>query len=179
MRVIAGALGGRLFDSPHTNRTHPMSDKMRGALFNMLGDIHGLTVLDAFSGTGALSFEAVSRGASSAIAIEIDRQAQQTIARNIDALDVADTVTLVQASAGAWLHKRPHDLFDLVLCDPPYDHLKLNLNLLQRLARRIKQGGVLVLSWPGSEPPFDFPELVLVEQRNYGDAQLVFYRKTG
>ena len=69
MRVIAGRLGGRLFDSPHTRRTHPMSDKARGALFNMLGDIEGMHVLDPFAGTGALSFEAISRGAASALAI--------------------------------------------------------------------------------------------------------------
>jgi 16S rRNA (guanine966-N2)-methyltransferase len=154
-----------------------MSDKMRGALFNMLGNIDGLTVLDAFAGTGALSFEAVSRGAKSAVAIELDRSAQQTIARNIAALGVEDSVTLIQASAGAWLRKHPHDLFDIVLCDPPYDHLKLNLNLLQRLANRLADTGVLVLSWPGSEPPFDFPGLTQIEQRSYGDAQLVFYRK--
>lgn len=178
MRIIAGSLGGRLFDSPHSHRTHPMSDKVRGALFAMLGDITGLTVLDAFAGTGALSFEAVSRGAKSAIAIEIDRSAQQTITQNIAALGVENRVALIQASAGAWLHKHPHVLFDIVLCDPPYDHLKLNLNLLQRLAGHIADTGILVLSWPGSEQPFDFPELTQIEQRSYGDAQLVFYRKT-
>ena len=72
MRIIAGYLGGRQFNSPRSNRTHPMSDKARGGLFNALGDISGLTVLDAFAGSGALSFEAISRGAESVIAVDID-----------------------------------------------------------------------------------------------------------
>ena len=53
MRVISGWLGGRIFESPHGHRTHPMSDKIRGAVFGVLGDIKGLTVLDAFAGSGA------------------------------------------------------------------------------------------------------------------------------
>ncbi len=71
MRVIAGWLGGQNFDSPKSNRVHPMSDKMRGAIFGVLGDIKGLTVLDAFSGSGALAIESISRGAKSAIAIDV------------------------------------------------------------------------------------------------------------
>jgi 16S rRNA (guanine966-N2)-methyltransferase len=83
MRIIAGRLGGRHFASPQGRRTHPMSDKMRGALFNALGDIDGLSVLDAFAGSGALAFEAVSRGAGHAVAIDVDKSAQRAIAENI------------------------------------------------------------------------------------------------
>src|ERR1700756_1715958 len=103
MRIIAGRLGGRRFASPRGHRTHPMSDKMRGALFNSLGELAGLSVLDAFAGSGALAFEAVSRGAKGAVAIDLDRSAQQAIAANITALGLQDQVKLVRASAGAWL----------------------------------------------------------------------------
>jgi 16S rRNA (guanine966-N2)-methyltransferase len=72
VRIIAGSLKGRTFSEPHGHRTHPMSEKVRGALFNALGDIEGLTFLDAFAGSGALSFEAASRGAKSVIAIDKD-----------------------------------------------------------------------------------------------------------
>lgn len=105
MRVIAGTLGGRLFASPNGHRTHPMSDKMRGALFNILGDISGLRVLDAFAGSGALSFEAISRGAAVVVAIERDRRAQQTIVENVDSLGIADEIQVVRANAKAWLRK--------------------------------------------------------------------------
>src|ERR1700733_7722884 len=100
MRIIAGKLGGRSFDSPGTDKTHPMSDKMRGALFNILGDVDDLIVLDAFGGSGALSLEAVSRGARSAIIMDSDRRAQQTIQENIQSLGLQDQIQLVNAGAG-------------------------------------------------------------------------------
>ncbi|MEI6237412.1 MAG: RsmD family RNA methyltransferase [Candidatus Saccharibacteria bacterium] len=86
MRIVAGNLRGHHFDSPKNAKTHPMSDKMRGALFNMLGDIEGLTVFDAFGGSGALSFEAISRGAKSAIITEVDKYAWAVIKQNSDKL---------------------------------------------------------------------------------------------
>lgn len=175
MRVIAGTLGGRLFDSPGTFRTHPMSDKMRGALFNMLGDLDGQTVLDAFAGTGALSFEAVSRGAASSLAIEQDKAAQKTIAKNIASLGVDDAVRLIKASANAWLQTNTAQKFDLVLCDPPYKDLQPNL--LARLADHVKPDGLLVLSWPNGTDLPAFPSFTLLDQRTYGDGSLAFYRK--
>lgn len=63
LRVISGSLGGRLINSPPGNKTHPMSEKMRGAIFNILGNIEGLDVLDAYSGSGAIALEAISRKA--------------------------------------------------------------------------------------------------------------------
>lgn len=175
MRVIAGRLGGRLFNSPHTHRTHPMSDKARGALFNILGDISGLTVLDAFGGTGALSFEAISRGALNALVIESDRPAQTVIEQNSKALGLKGELKLVKAAAGPWLQTNHDDQFDLVLCDPPHDDLQPNL--LVRLSQRVVAGGLLVLSWPGNQDAPDFPNFERVEQRHYGDMQLAFYRR--
>jgi len=178
MRVIAGRLGGRLFDSPHTHRTHPMSDKGRGALFNILGDIEGLHVLDPFAGTGALSFEAISRGAASALAFETDRSAQHTIEQNIKNLQLGHEVKLIKAPANTWLQMPVnHDAqFDLVLCDPPHDNLQPNL--LLRLSKAVIPGGILALSWPGSQEPPTFPYFDQIEQRSYGDMQLIFYRST-
>ena len=173
MRIIAGTLGGQLFDSPNGHRTHPMSDKVRGALFNMLGDLDGLSVLDAFAGSGALSFEAVSRGAANVLAIDSDREAQKTIAANTKRLGLRN-VKLVKAATNAWL-QTADDTFDIVLCDPPYDDLQPKL--LQRLAERVRPDGLLVLSWPGNQEPPALENLQQIEQRSYGDAQLVFYRK--
>jgi 16S rRNA (guanine966-N2)-methyltransferase len=175
MRIITGRLGGRTFDSPHSFKTHPMSDKIRGALFNMLGDIQGLSVLDAFSGSGALSFEAVSRGAASAIAIDNDRAAQAVIAKNIKALRLQRSVKNIDASASAWLQTNPHARFDIVLCDPPYNDVQLNL--VTKLANCITDNGVFVVSWPGAEPIPDLAGYKKVAHRTYGDAQLGFYAK--
>src|SRR5688500_6254990 len=102
MRIITGYLGGRNFNSPRGHRTHPMSDKARGALFNALGDIEGLTVLDAFAGSGALSFEAISRGAVSATAIDIDKAAYEAIQANVESLGLEDKVTVLRKNIGGW-----------------------------------------------------------------------------
>jgi 16S rRNA (guanine966-N2)-methyltransferase len=175
MRIIAGSLGGRQFASPRGHRTHPMSDKGRGALFNALGDIEGLAVLDAFAGSGALGFEAVSRGAGRITAIERDRQAQQTIEANIQGLGLHGSVKLISANAAGWL-KTADNTFDLVLLDPPFEDLQPNL--LVKLAERTKPGGLTVLSLP-PEADVELPEdRFQLTTKAYGDNQLVFYRKT-
>jgi 16S rRNA (guanine966-N2)-methyltransferase len=152
-----------------------MSDKVRGALFNALGDIAGLSVLDAFAGSGALSFEAVSRGAKSAVAIEPDESAQKAIGENVRALRLSEQVKLVKASAQAWLSTTT-ETFDILLCDPPYDNLQRPL--LQRVAERTKPNGVIVFSLP---PATEFAldsKFQLLTAKSYGDAELVFYRRT-
>ncbi|HSW37249.1 MAG TPA: RsmD family RNA methyltransferase [Candidatus Saccharimonadales bacterium] len=175
MRIIAGRLKGRIFSSPSGQRTHPMSDKIRGALFNALGDIAGLTVLDPFAGSGALSFEAISRGAKSALAIDSDPAAQRAIAENMRALGLADAVKLINANANAWL-KTSSETFDLVLCDPPYDSLQQDL--LEKLAERAKIGGLIIYSLP-PKANFALPtNYQPLSTKSYGDAQLVFYRRT-
>lgn len=175
MRIIAGSLGGRNFDSPNTHRTHPMGDKIRGALFNALGDIEGLTVLDAFGGSGALSFEAISRGAASAVAIEIDKDAYLTILKNTEALALKDKVMVLRKNASGWSRNNQHKTFDIVLADPPYNDIRPDL--LQKLAQQVKPGGTFVLSWPGGEPVRDFEGVQQISHKTYGDAQLVFYKK--
>ena len=79
-----------------------MSDKVRGALFNALGDVNGLTVLDAFAGSGALSLEAVSRGARSVVAVDIDSEAFKTIVSNVETLGIEDRVTVLRKNISGW-----------------------------------------------------------------------------
>lgn len=174
MRVIAGKIGGRTFASPRGHRTHPMSDRIRGALFNALGDIAGLSVLDAFAGSGALSFEALSRGAAQATLIEPDKSAQRTIADNIASLKIADTTKLVRAKAQSWL-ATTDQRFAIVLLDPPYDDV--NPSLLEKLAARAEPGGTVVYSLPPNSglqlsEPFE-----LLSRKDYGDATLSFWRR--
>lgn len=175
MRVIAGYLGGRTFMSPHGHRTHPMGDKVRGGLFGVLGDIKGLTVLDAFAGSGALAIEAISRGAKSATAIEVDKGAHNIIKENLQSLGIKDHIKAVRAYTGAWSTRNQAQLFDLILLDPPYDNVPYRD--LKNLPRHLKGSGTLVLSWPGKEQPLKFDGLYPVQTKLYGDAQLVFYQK--
>jgi len=175
MRIVAGTLKGRLFDSPSSNRTHPMSDKIRGALFNALGELDGLTVLDAFAGSGALSFEAVSRGAAGVLAIDIDPDAVKTIAANVRSLGLKDVVTVRRKNVSGWSRNNQTRQFDIVLADPPYNDIRPDV--LERLTVHVKGDGLFVLSWPGSEPVRPMPGFTVAVQKSYGDAQLVFYRR--
>lgn len=175
MRIIAGRLGGRSFESPHSHRTHPMADKVRGALFNALGDIEGLTVLDGFAGTGALAFEALSRGAASALLLENDRPAQRSISANIAALNLGSRARLIMANCSGWSERNPDERFDLVLADPPFDNLQVTA--LTKLTAHVRQpDGLFVLNWPGKHAPPSFESFTIVDQKTYGDTQLVFYR---
>ncbi len=176
MRVIAGRLGGRTFASPKTRRTHPMSDKIRGALFNTLGALDGLQILDAYAGSGACSAEAVSRGAAHVLAIDIDPEAVKTIAENVRALEIADLVTVRRKNISGWSRNNQNMKFDIVLVDPPYNDIRPDV--VERLSVHVKPNGLMVLSWPGSESIRDMAGLEVASHRSYGDAQLIFYRKT-
>lgn len=176
MRIIAGTLGGRQFSAPKGHRTHPMSDKMRGALFNILGDISGLSVLDAFAGSGALSFEALSRGARHATLIEVDKIAQQAIVNNLATLGLMDNTLLVQGQAASWSKNNFDTTFDLVLLDPPYNNLQSGL--LQTLAAHTALSGIVVLSLPPKAGIILNPiNYKLLTKKSYGDSELHIYQK--
>jgi 16S rRNA (guanine966-N2)-methyltransferase len=176
MRIIAGKLKGREFRSPHGYKTHPMSEKVRGSLFNVLGDIEGLSFLDAFAGSGALAFEAASRGAKSVIAIDKDRAAHKILEQNVKELRLKE-VKAVKANTGGWSIHNAEKRFDILFLDPPYEELQTNL--LQRLIKRhVKPSGLAVLSYPGRAKAPEFEDTIVAASKNYGDAQLVFYRKS-
>lgn len=178
MRVIAGSLRGRMLHEPHGHRTHPMSEKIRGALFNALGDINGLTFLDAYAGSGAIAVEAISRGAASVVAIDKDRAAHFALDRNVQDLKLKDKIRAVRANAGGWSIHNMEKKFDVVILDPPYEQIKTQP--LQTLTNRhVKIKGLVVLSFPGHVPAPDFAGVRAVSVKNYRDAQLIFYRKYG
>jgi 16S rRNA (guanine966-N2)-methyltransferase len=172
MRIIAGYLGGRNFDST-AKATHPMSEKMRGAIFNALGDLSGLCVLDAFSGSGAISFEAISRGAKNSLAIESNKQAQSDIDKNIDKLRVKNVVKLVKANVYSWA-LTDKQTFDIIIADPPYD--SHGLGRVAELELKLGNSGTLVLSMPPDSAKPDFKNLIVLVEKSYGDSMLVFYK---
>jgi 16S rRNA (guanine966-N2)-methyltransferase len=176
MRIIAGSLKGREFRSPHGHKTHPMSDKVRGALFNVLGDVEGLTFLDAFAGSGALAFEAASRGAKSVTAIDKDRSAHKILEQNVAELKLGGLVHAVSANTGGWSMHNVEKKFDILILDPPYSELQLSL-LGRLIKRHLGPGGLAVFSLPGAAEVPKFESTEIAAQKSYGDAQLVFYRK--
>lgn len=175
MRIIAGRLGGRAFEAPRGNHTHPMSEKIRGALFSILGDIDGLSVLDPFSGSGAISIEAASRGAIKIVAIDKDKQAYKTIVKNLQSLGLLDMIDVIYGNAITWSNTHKDTQFDIVVLDPPYD--KVLYTTLIKLTRHVASSGILVVSLPGDEDGFSLVGFDKITRKSYGDAQLAFYRK--
>ena len=175
LRIIAGTLGGRFFNSPETTTTHPMSERVRGSLFNILGDVTGKTVLDPFAGSGALGFEAISRGAASVVALENDKRAQQTIVANIEALGLANFVKLVKANCREWSKLNENAKFDLILADPPYHDMQLST--VEMLVNHLNPKGLMVLSYSGRDLAPTVNGVVVVDNRSYGDAALAFYQQ--
>ncbi len=174
LRIISGLYGGRFIKAPDTSRTHPMSERMRGAMFNSLGDISGKSVLDAFAGTGAIGLEAISRGCDKVVFIERDRIAQKIIDENIADLDVIDKSEVVKTSVSNWLKTAKISKFDLIIADPPYHDLQLST--VGRLVPYLKPKGLMILSHPGRESAPTVNGVVVVDKRSYGDAALAFYQ---
>lgn len=175
MRVISGSLRGRQLASPGTDRTHPMGDKVRAALFSVLGDITGLTVLDAFTGSAALAIESISRGAVTAVAIDFDRKAIMCARQNVAVLGLSEAIKIVHANAASWSRQHSADTFDIVLLDSPYDFV--NSPLLVQLSKHVAMNGTLVLSVPAGYAPTEFIGLRQESIRRYASAELRFYKR--
>ena len=183
MRIVSGSLSGQLLINPKSHRTHPMSEKIRGALFNILGDISELSILDAFAGSGAVSFEALSRGAEQVLALEIDRSPFQTILENAYKLKVSSSIFhAIQVNCYSWQSHNIDTLFDIVIADPPYDLDQKKLRKIFTLSHRVKVGGLFVISVPpqflqSENSAIEMPKLQEQIRKNYNDATLVFYRR--
>lgn len=120
MKIVSGTYGGRLLKTLEGKTTRPTSDKVRGAMFNMIGPyFDGGRVLDLYAGSGGLSIEAVSRGMEQAVLVEKDRRAQGIIASNIQMTKESHKFQLLKMEAHQALNQL-QGTFDLIFLDPPY-----------------------------------------------------------
>jgi 16S rRNA (guanine966-N2)-methyltransferase len=175
MRLIAGLYGGRNLDAPTTSRTHPMSERVRNALFNSIAsELPDAAVLDVFAGTGALGLEALSRGAKHATFVERDRIAQKCIDNNIQELGVEKTTTLVRSPLASWIATHSSDAYDIIFADPPYHDEQLST--VSGLFKLLKPNGLMVLSHSGRGEVGTQNGIVVVDNRSYGNAHLTFFR---
>jgi 16S rRNA (guanine966-N2)-methyltransferase len=168
MRVIAGSHRGRTLQAPHGPTTRPTSDRVREALFSILGEIGGATVLDLFAGSGALAIEALSRGASNATLVDSSPAAIEAIRRNLDRLGIDAEV--VRADAVGWCEqaKRRARQYDLVFLDPPYrPRSPLGARLTAALDGALAPAARVVAESDRRQPlGLDLP---LLDERRYGD----------
>lgn len=176
MRVVGGALGGRRLTAPQGMATRPTSDRVREALFNVLGPLGGAVVLDLYAGTGALAIEALSRGASRAVLVESGRPALASIRQNVDALGLKSRVqVLAQPVLRALPNLSSLGPFDLVLLDPPYAALEEASVVLTKVVSICSPSAVLVLEHASRDAPPEPDALRRVETRVYGDTAISLY----
>lgn len=176
LRIIAGTLGGRTISAPDGVTTHPMSERVRGSLFNIISDeLNDAAVLDAFAGSGSLGIEAISRGAKNVIFVEKDRVAGKILEENIDNLNINDSSKVIHAGLASWIQNNLDTKFDIIFADPPYNNTQFST--VKKLFAMLKPNGLMVLSYPGrGEAPTE-TGVVVVDNRSYGTAALAFYRK--
>ena len=183
MRIVSGAHRGRTLKTPPGDATRPTSDRARQAVFNILehapwaGELRGARVIDLFAGSGALGFEAISRGAAFCLFVETDEAARGAIRENIDALGLfgatrihrrdATDLGLKPASAG--------DPFDLAFLDPPY-RKGLGEKALEGLASGgwLKPGAIVMFERGSDEPDVTPPGYEALDARDYGAARVQF-----
>ncbi len=175
MRIIGGQLSGLILKAPATRATRPMTDKVRGALFDALGDIEGLTLLDAYAGSGAVGFEALSRGASSVVGIEAGRNATEAIRQNQSKLGLDWGYRLYPVTVESWLAHQQTEQFNLIVADPPYDQLKEDV--LEKLAQHLQDDGLLIVSHASKQAP-ELAGMRVIRAKDYGDSALTFYQAT-
>ena len=174
MRVIAGDFKGRRLHTARGTRTRPTADRVREALFSMLGDVSGARVLDLYAGSGALGIEALSRGAESAVFVERDERALAALRRNLDAVQADAEVRRQDALR---FLARSEGTYDLVFCDPPYDDAPRVAAPLSEALPALARENARIVTESDKRNPLLLPQPLVVE-RSYGDTRIAIHRAT-
>ncbi len=175
MRIVAGSRKGHRIAAPKGVVTRPTSDRVREAVFNIVGPVDGASVLDVFAGSGALGLEALSRGAARCTFVERDRAACRVIKENLEKLRLTGAVVLCRDAERALREEvaRGHR-FDLVLVDAPYDEWERHEAVLaELLPALLGEDGLAVIETEQRVEP-ELP-LALVTSRRYGSARITVF----
>ncbi len=178
MRIVAGTLGGRRLVAPTGVGTRPTSDRVREALFSILGPLDGHDVLDLFAGSGALGLEALSRGARSATFVDHDPAAVRAIRQNIAMVDDANSASVVARDWRAAIRTLRADQRRFTLCfvDPPYDDLAtIASQLATVLTPVLAPAATVVVEHAARSGTLDLPGFTLRHRsdRTYGGTAIV------
>ncbi len=183
LRIISGrAKGYRLYSVPGKKPARPTSDRVKEALFNLLPDPEGCSLIDLYAGTGNVGLEALSRGARRVCFVESDPAMIDVIRRNIEKCGFDDGCEILRMPVDRAVDQltRRGERFDIVFADPPYD-----LGFMKAILRRLENGallktdGVMVLQHsPREEVPQRMEALERVDQRKYGDTLLSIFKRT-
>lgn len=176
MRIISGSYRGKHIHPPKNFKARPTTDFAKESLFNILlnhYDMEELDVLDLFSGTGSISYEFVSRGARSVVAVEKDQGHSNFVRSTCRDLEM-DVVNVIRGDVFKYL-KRPYQSFDIIFADPPYDHPELDkLPDLIFSTEILAKEGTFILEHPGT---FSFSSHAhFQETRKYGGVNFTFFK---
>ena len=181
MRVIGGAARGRRLKVPKGQAVRPTAARVKESLFNILPhDFSGLRVLDLFAGSGNVSIEALSRGAVRAVLIDESSRASAVIRDNLNRLGLSERAQVWTAPVFRSLRKlaKSGEVFDLIFLDPPYDQEQVGATLSAiSHCHLLSVAGRVVAEHSAREPLRSrYDDLVLNDQRRYGDTLLSFFK---
>ena len=177
MRVVSGKYGGRPLKTLDGKTTRPTTDKVKGAIFNMIGPyFDGGRVLDLYAGSGSLGIEAVSRGMESAVLVEKDRRAQAIVAENIAMTKEVARFELLKMESSRALEQLTGQ-FDLVLLDPPYAKEQIIADIEKMAERKLLSEDIMVVC--ETDKSVDLPEeiadLGIWKQKIYAISKVTVY----
>ncbi len=178
MRVVAGTLRGRRLKTPEGRSIRPTTDRIREAIFNLLGPgLEACCALDAFAGTGAMGIEALSRGVGRVTFVDKNPMAHALVQENLKRCGLEGQAELLQSDALGVLNQRGAE-FELIFLDPPYRQ-DLVLQALERLVKlRLLEGSRIVCECEaGLELPERAGRLQRIKQRRYGDTQVAIFER--
>lgn len=179
MRVISGIAKGRKLKAPRGLSTRPTTDRVKEALFNILGqNIPDCSFLDLFAGSGAIGIEALSRGAARVILVEKDPQALRAIKENLAMTGFDSKAGIMPKDVYSALNSQPSEQYDYIFMDPPYlqKHEEKVLSIIDRLSL-LKDNGIMVIECSKLDSlPQQVGRIKLYREEKYGDTVLSFYQ---
>lgn len=180
MRIIAGEFKGRKLKAVQGLTTRPTSDKVKGAIFNILGSrVIQTKVLDLFAGTGSLAIEAISRGAEKAVLVEQDHSAWNIINENLSFLKDDKKTLLFRMDAFNFIRQHGGESYDLIFLDPPYykGFAEKAINALYQ-GSFLEPSGIIVVETAADETLDSLPEKLEINiEREYGDTKIWFIQE--
>jgi 16S rRNA (guanine966-N2)-methyltransferase len=174
MRVVAGAFKGHRLSVPPGRGVRPTADRVREALFSILGPVEGLRVLDLFAGSGALGIEALSRGAADAVFVDRDARSVVTVRRNLGAVGAEARVHRREALSFLAAEARSGKRFDLVFVDPPYSSARRLAEPLSERLPTVTGESARIVTESDRRNPLALT-LPLADERTYGDTRVAIH----
>lgn len=178
MRIIAGIAKGRRLSAPKSPLIRPAADKVKGALFNILGSMEGCSVLDLFAGTGSVGLEAASRRAEFVTFVDSRADAIKLIRENISKCGFTENTSILRGTIPSILSKIPKNLipFDVIFVDPPYDKglILPALTAIHKNKLIDAESKIIIEHSPREKPECE--GLAVTDTRKYGQTLISFLK---